>query len=50
VRSEKQVAEAGNTEKGERPPLETPTKQRLVMTEKTLCVLSYSDLLHRVTQ
>jgi hypothetical protein len=29
----------GNPEEGERPPLEVATKQRLVKTEKTLCVL-----------
>jgi hypothetical protein len=28
-----------NPEEGERPPLEAATKQRLVKTEKTLCVL-----------
>jgi hypothetical protein len=28
----------GNPEEGERPPLEVTTKQRLVKTEKTLCV------------
>jgi hypothetical protein len=39
VRSEKLVAEAGDSEEGERPPLEAATKQRLVKTEKTLRVL-----------
>jgi hypothetical protein len=43
VRSEKLVAEArgqfGNPEEGKRPPFEAATKQRLVKTEKTLCVL-----------
>jgi hypothetical protein len=39
VRSEKLVAEAGNPEKGERALLEAATKQRLVTTEKTLCVM-----------
>jgi hypothetical protein len=43
VRSEKLVAEAGGNagtqRKGERLPLEAVTKQRLVKTEKTLCVL-----------
>jgi hypothetical protein len=43
VRSEKIVAEAEklfeNPQEGERPPLEAATKQRLVKTEKTLCVL-----------
>jgi hypothetical protein len=29
----------GNPEKGERPPLEAATKQRLVKTGKTLCAL-----------
>jgi hypothetical protein len=31
--------EWSNKEKGERPPLEAATKQGLVKTEKTLCVL-----------
>jgi hypothetical protein len=43
VRSEKLVAEArnglGNPEKGEHLPLEATTRQRLVKTEKTFCVL-----------
>jgi hypothetical protein len=39
VRSEKQEAEAGDTEEGERPSLEAATKQRLVKIEKTLRVL-----------
>jgi hypothetical protein len=46
MRSEKLVAEAwgqfGNPEKGERPPLEDVTKQRLVMTvteNTSLCVI-----------
>jgi hypothetical protein len=43
VRSEKLVAEAedssGTQRKGERPLLEAATKQQLVKTEKTLCVL-----------
>jgi hypothetical protein len=30
---------AENPEEGERPPLEAATKQRLVKTEKTVCVL-----------
>jgi hypothetical protein len=29
----------GNPEERERPPLEVATRQRLVKTEKTLCVL-----------
>jgi hypothetical protein len=29
----------GNSEEGGRPPLEAAIKQRLVKTEKTLCVL-----------
>lgn len=41
--SEKLVAEAedssGTQRKGERPPLQAATKQQLVKTEKTLCVL-----------
>jgi hypothetical protein len=32
-------AEFGKPEEGERPPLEAAAKQRLVKTEKTLCVL-----------
>jgi hypothetical protein len=43
LRSEKLVAEArgqfANPEEGERPPLGDATKQRLMKTEKTLCVL-----------
>jgi hypothetical protein len=43
VRSEKLVTEAqgefANPEEEERPPLEAATKQRLVKTEKALCVL-----------
>jgi hypothetical protein len=39
VRSEKLVAEGGNPEEEERPTLETATKERLVKTEKTLCML-----------
>jgi hypothetical protein len=39
VRSEKLVAEAGNPEECEGPPLKAVTKQRLVKTEKTLRVL-----------
>jgi hypothetical protein len=43
VRSEKLVAEdwdsSGTQEEGKRPPLETATKERLVKTEKNLCVL-----------
>jgi hypothetical protein len=31
--------EFGNPEEGERPPIETATKQRVVKTEETLCVL-----------
>lgn len=42
MRSQKLVAEAQgqfrNSEERERPTLELATKQRLVMTEKTLCV------------
>jgi hypothetical protein len=39
VRSEKLVAEAGESSEGEPPPLEADTKQRLVKTEKALCVM-----------
>jgi hypothetical protein len=43
MRSEKPAAEAkgqfGNPEEGECPPLEVATKQRLVKSEMTLCVL-----------
>jgi hypothetical protein len=44
VRSEKLVDETGqgqfgNPEEGERPPLKAATKQRLMKTEKILCVL-----------
>jgi hypothetical protein len=43
VRREKLVAEVGDStetkRKGERQPLEAATKQRLLKTEKTLCVL-----------
>jgi hypothetical protein len=46
--NEKLVAEAGDNSgtqrKGELSLLEAATKQRLVKTEKTLSVLSYSDL------
>jgi hypothetical protein len=54
VRSETLVAEAGdsfeNPEEGERPPLEAATKQRLVKTEKTLCVLQLQGSLEYVTR
>jgi hypothetical protein len=38
-RSEKLLAEAENPEEGERQLLEATTKQRLLKTKKTLCVL-----------
>jgi hypothetical protein len=43
MKSEKLVAEAGDSfgdpEEEERPPLKAATKQRLVKTEKSFCVL-----------
>jgi hypothetical protein len=42
--------EFGNTEEGERTPLETATKQRLVNTENTSCVLQLQLFLECVTQ
>jgi hypothetical protein len=45
VRSEKEVAEAGDSsEERERPPLEAATKQRLLKTEKIYMCCSYSEL------
>jgi hypothetical protein len=40
----------GNTEEGERPPLEPATKQKLMKTEKTLCVLYLHWSFEFVTQ
>jgi hypothetical protein len=42
LRSEKLIREAGDSSRTqrERPPFEAATKQRLVKTEKTLCVLT----------
>jgi hypothetical protein len=57
--SESQLAESGcswgrlqfgNPEEEERPPLESDTEQRLVKTEKTLCVLQLQWSTECVTQ
>jgi hypothetical protein len=44
------LEQLGNPEEGEHPPLEASTKQWLVKTEKTLCVLKLQESLECIAQ